>query len=155
MWRQHAKKLSQRPVLIRIVVERLDREHLIKEIFFPWNLLCRSPDVKNIVEIFRRLTSPANHLIRHVQPYYLAETFRTFCHQPCQKPSSPARAASQIKHTLARAQIHQPNSFFRDVQVMAFHLFAFTLIGPAIKFQMQLLIGVRGLVCQNVLLRVP
>jgi hypothetical protein len=72
----------------------------------------------------------------------LAEPFRTFPDHPRQKPGSPPRSASQIKHTFARTQIHQPNRFLRNVQVMAFHLLAFTLIGPAIKFQLQLLIGI-------------
>src|SRR5256885_7833615 len=128
MWRHDAKKFSQPPVLIRIVVERLHREHFIEEIFFPWNLLCRSPHVKNVVEIFRRLTRPSNHLVRHIEAYHLAETLRTFPDHPRQKPGSPASAASQIKHTFSRTQIHQSNGFFGDVEVMAFHLLAFTLI---------------------------
>jgi hypothetical protein len=64
----------------------------------------------------------------------LAEAFRTFPDHPRQKPGSPAGTASEIKHTFAGTQIHQPDGFLRDVKVMAFHLLAFTLIGPAIEF---------------------
>jgi hypothetical protein len=34
-------------------------------------------------------------------------------------------------------QIHAANRFFGDVEVMAFHLFAFAVIGPAIELLLE------------------
>ena len=67
-------------------------------------------------------------------------------HQPRQQPSGPSRPAAQIEHSLSGTQVHQADSFLRDIKVMAFHLLAFALLGPAVEFVLQALVGRNGFV---------
>ncbi len=79
--RHDAEEFGQRPVLVSIVVKRFDRKNLVEEVFFPGNLLRRSPNVQNIFKVFRGRPRLADHFVGNIETHHLPETFRSFSHQ--------------------------------------------------------------------------
>src|SRR5271170_1234693 len=146
MRRHDAEKFGEGAILIGIVVERLDRQYFVKEIFFPGNLLRRSSDIENIFKLGRRLAGPADHFVGYIETYDLSEALRAIADESRQKACSPAGAASQIEHTFAGAKVHDADGFFRDVEMMALHLLAFTLMGPAVEFVLEFFVGSLGFI---------
>ena len=115
----------------------------------PWNLLRRSPNVENIIEILRGLTRLAHHFVGNVNADYLAKPFGAFADQPGQQARRPSRTASQIEDTFARTKVHQPDRFLGDVEMVALHLRAFAFGGPAVEFVLQLFVGSLGLITHS------
>ena len=144
MRRHDAKQLGQRAFLIGIVIKRLDRQHLVEEVFFPWNLRRRSDDEHHVVEFLRSGARLPDHLIGYVDAYHLPESLRPFADHARQQARRPARSAAEIENALARTQIHAAHGFLGDVEVMVLHLRAFAVIGPAVEFLLQALVGRLG-----------
>src|SRR5207302_9170237 len=121
----------------------------VEEVFFPRDLLRRSPDVHDIFEIFRRFARLAHHLIGNIEANDLAEAFWSVAYETRQKACGPARAAAQVQHALAGTKVHQAERLFGDVEMVILHLRSFTGRGPAVEFLLQLFVGSRGLVRHN------
>src|SRR5439155_8236489 len=109
----------------------------------PRNLLRRSPHVQNIFKLLRSPARLPDHFIRNINSHHLPKSFRTLTHYPRQQPRRPPRPAPQIKHPLSGTQIHHPNRLLRDIEMMALHLLAFTLLRPPVELVLKLLLWSR------------
>src|SRR5208282_2517939 len=144
MRRHDAKKLGQRAFLIGIVIKRLHREHLVKKVFFPGNLRRGSDHEHHVVEFFRSGSRLPDHLVGNVDADHLSKTLWPFADHASQQARRPTRSAAEIQNALTRTQIHAPHRFLGGVEVIALHLRALAVIGPAIEFVLQALVGRLG-----------
>src|ERR1017187_1183825 len=141
MRRHDAKKLGQRAFLIGIVIKRLHRKHFVKKVFFPRNLRRGSDDEHHVVEFFRSGSRLPDHLVGSVDADHLSKTLWPFARHARQQTCRPPRSAAEIENALTRTQIHAPHRFLSDVEMMALHLGALAVIGPAVEFLLQALVG--------------
>ena len=109
----------------------------------------RAFDEHHVIEIFRSSASLPDHLVGDVDANHLTESLRPLADEPRQQTRGPARSAAEIEDALARTQVHAAKRLLRNIEVMVFHLRAFALLGPAIEFLLQTLVGRWGFLCRH------
>ena len=82
------------------------------------SLLADPHTYKIFSKSLRGRASLPNHFVGDVETYDLAKPFRPVAHQAREQPRRPSRTATEIKHPLSGAQIHQPQRFLGDVEMM-------------------------------------
>ena len=86
----------------------------------------------------------SHHFVGDVDADDLPEALRAFGDEAGQQARGPARSAAEIENALAGSESHATHGFLGDVEVMVLHLRAFALLGPAVEFVLEALVGRDG-----------